>query len=152
MRKALCGFQDHPDGQGKTLLVQYGPTLQVQIGFDPDFRAGTDKKVTLPESLYPALVDSGATESCVDSALAKALNLPIVDEEDRSGAHGSHKLNIHLAQIYISELDFTIFGQFAGVHLIAGGQPHYALIGRTFLQNFTMVYEGNTGTVIISKE
>jgi len=36
------------------------------------------------------------------------------------------------------------------VDLIAGGQAHYALIGRTFLQSFTMVYEGRTGTVTLS--
>ena len=138
--------------KAKTSWYFNGPTLRVQIGFDSDFNASTNTKVSLPETLHPALVDSGATESCIDSALAKVLDLPIVDEEYRSGAHGKHKLNIHLAQIYIPELDWTIFGKFAGVHLIAGGQPHYALIGRTFLQDFTMVYEGNTGVVTIRKE
>jgi hypothetical protein len=39
---------------------------------------------------------------------------------------------------------------FAGVHLVTGGQIHWALIGRTFLQHYTMVYEGRTGTVTIS--
>jgi hypothetical protein len=29
---------------------------------------------------------------------------------------------------------------------------HRALIGRTFLQQFTMVYEGRTGTVTIHNE
>ena len=47
-------------------------------------------------------------------------------------------------------LNFTIYGMFAGVHLVAGGQIHRALIGRTFLQHYTMVYEGRTGTVTIS--
>jgi hypothetical protein len=36
--------------------------------------------------------------------------------------------------------------------LLAGGQNHAALIGRTFLRHFTMTYEGRTGTVIISND
>jgi len=43
----------------------------------------------------------------------------------------------------------TIHGAFAGVDLKAGGQVHNALIGRTFLQHFTMIYEGRMGTVTI---
>ena len=62
----------------------------------------------------------------------------------------TRNLYLHLAQIYVPALGWTVFGQFAGVHLIAGGQLHYALIGRTFLRNFTMVYEGKTGSVTLS--
>jgi hypothetical protein len=29
---------------------------------------------------------------------------------------------------------------------------HYALIGRTFLQHFTMIYEGRMGTVMLSSD
>lgn len=38
------------------------------------------------------------------------------------------------------------------IDLAAGGQAHLALIGRTFLRNFTMVYEGRTGTVTIHND
>ncbi len=63
---------------------------------------------------------------------------------------GRLKVNMHLGQIFIPRLQFTIFGQFAGVNLIAGGQGHHALIGRTFLKNFTMFYDGRTGEVVIT--
>ena len=78
------------------------------------------------------------------------LNLPIVDRGDIAGAHGAGAVDFHLAQIYVPSLRWTVFSQFAGVHLIAGGQPHYALIGRDFLQNFTMTYKGLTGVVTLS--
>jgi predicted aspartyl protease len=97
-----------------------------------------------------ALVDTGAGESCIDSALAAQLNLPIVDRRLISGAGGTHEVNMHLAQVAVPSLGVTIYGAFAGVHLAAGGQTHFALIGRTFLQNFTMLYEGKTGTVVLS--
>ena len=54
---------------------------------------------------------------------------------------------MHLAQIHAPELNFTVYGAFAGVLLRAGGQPHAALLGRTFLRRFTMTYEGETGAV-----
>lgn len=104
----------------------------------------------MPIDLLPALVDTGASESCIDSALAAKLNLPIVNRRDIAGAHGSGAVDFHLAQIYVPSLHWTIFSQFVGVHLIAGGQIHSALIGRNFLQNFTMIYEGPTGVVTLS--
>jgi gag-polyprotein putative aspartyl protease len=133
------------------MLVAIGPTLFVQIGFDPTFDPlgvppGTPN---LPTNLLQALVDSGATESCIDSTIATALNLPIIDRRSVSGVHGAGEVNMHLAHIHIPALSFTLYGAFAGVALQAGGQQHHALIGRTFLRNFTMVYEGRTGTVTI---
>ena len=43
-------------------------------------------------------------------------------------------------------------GAFCGVDLKAGGQIHSALIGRTFLRHFKMIYEGKTGTVTITSD
>jgi hypothetical protein len=54
-----------------------------------------------------------------------------------------------MAQVYFPSLNKTMYGAFAGVNLAAGGQPHSALIGRTFLQYFTLTYYGMTGTVTI---
>ena len=133
------------------MLVSIGPTLRVQIGFDSTYRRGQGTRPNLANVEYPALVDTGATTSCIDSTLAGSLNLPIVDRMPVSGAHGSQEVNMHLAQIYIPSLEWSITGIFAGVHLHSGGQPHFALIGRTFLSHFTMVYDGLTGSVIISR-
>jgi len=99
-----------------------------------------------------ALVDTGATESCIDGGLAMRLNLPIVDRRPLGGAHGVNEVNVHLGHIHIPALAFTIYGPFCAVDLVAGGQAHHALIGRTFLQAFTMIYEGRTGTVTIHND
>lgn len=148
-----CGFDDQTGGQsGRDALTLYGPTLWVQIGFDSAFRPIAGTKPNLPPDQHPALVDTGATESCIDSHLALVLNLPIVDRQNVAGVHGADTVNIHLAQIYVPTLNFTVYGRFAGVHLRAGGQPHFALIGRTFLEDFTMRYEGKTGMVTLSSE
>ncbi|MCY3774341.1 MAG: retropepsin-like aspartic protease [Gemmatimonadetes bacterium] len=151
MASVRAGFSNTKDELAPDLLVQFGPTLMVQIGFDPDFQPG-GLHPNLPSVPSPALIDTGATESCIDSTLALNLNLPVVDRQTVSGAHGSHALNYHLAQIYVPDLQYTVYGLFAGVHLTVGGQPHNAIMGRTFLQGFTMTYEGTTGSVTISRD
>jgi predicted aspartyl protease len=152
MRSAKCGFYNVPGGlPAVDLLVQWGPTLYIDIGFDPNYRysPGGPIPISAIQGLR-ALVDTGATESCVDSTLAGMLNLPIVDKRVTAGAHGAKEVSMHLAQIHIPSLQFTIYGAFAAVDLHAGGQVHSALLGRTFLQRFKMVYGGNTGSVEIS--
>ncbi len=152
MVQTKCGFDNGPAHSGSDLLVMLGPTLLVDIGFDPAY---SPRKKVVPVSGITgvqALVDTGATESCIDDLLAAKLKLPVVNRREISGVHGKREVNVYLAQVHVPSLAFTIYGAFAGVDLKAGGQVHEALIGRTFLSSFTMVYEGRTGTVTISSE
>lgn len=153
MARARCGFEGvSGDTSPRDILIVYGPTLVVSIGFDPNFQPKSQKPPAPGISNVGALVDTGATESCIDALLASQLNLPIVDRRTLGGVHGSQLTNMHLAQIYIPGLKFTIYGAFAAVALTAARVPHKALIGRTFLQHFTMVYEGLRGNVTLSSE
>lgn len=152
MVKAKVGFDDGDGGTGGDWLVRFGPTVYVQVGFDPAYRPGMPGAPALPGIRLPALVDTGAFDCCIDSALAAKLELPVVDEGVIAGIQGASKVDVYLAQIYVPDLDGTIHGRFHGVSLIEGGQPHAALIGRTFLRHFTMVYEGQTGNVTISND
>lgn len=152
MPTTRAGFDDSPHLAGRDALLLYGPTLNVQVGFDPGFSRGDGTRPNVPVTPLPALVDTGATTSCIDSTLAMNLGLPIADRRPVSGVHGSSEVNLHIAQMHVPSLGITVVGMFAGVHLTAGGQPHFALIGRTFLRDFTMVYQGRTGTVTISND
>lgn len=149
MPQTKCGFDNSPGASGSELLVAWGPTLIVSVGFDPNFKGPPGVPVSGITDIR-ALVDTGATECCIDSLLASQLGLPTVDRRSISGVHGSHVANVHLAQVHVPTLNFTVYGAFAAVDLVAGGQPHQVLMGRTFLRDFTMTYEGRTGTVIIS--
>lgn len=152
MPETNCGFLDNQNGaSGASLLSTYGPTLRVDIGFDSEWKPAVPN--IAPKSILQnleALVDTGAAECCIDSFLASQLNLPIVDRRIIAGAGGKHEVNVYLAQVHVPALKHTIYGAFAGVDLQAGGQVHKALIGRTFLQHFTMQYFGKTGSVILS--
>ena len=141
-----CGFPNIEQ------LIQYGPTVRVRVGFDPNFRPVSGNLPDLPQEQIAALVDTGATLSCIDTSLIGSLDLPVVGEEDFSGIAGSSKHSMHLAQIRIADLAITLYGRFAAVDLFAGGMPHSVLLGRTFLQYFRMSYEGRTGNVIIENE
>ena len=112
-----CGFPDTPSASGDLLLVRYGPTLTVRVGFDPTFNPGSKVTPQLPDRAVNALVDTGAMTSCIDTNLVKALNLPFVDRRDFGGIDGASERPIHLAQIEVPDLAFTIYGRFAAVNL-----------------------------------
>ena len=144
-----CGFKDAGGVSGSVLLALFGPTMPVDIGFDPKFVTGKIPQASAKQ--IPALIDSGALQSCIDSDLADSLNLPIVDRQWISGAGGKHEVNMYLAQLHVPNFVFTQYGQFAGVSLTAGGQQHKVLLGRTFLRTFIMIYDGIRGQVTLAK-
>ena len=153
MAETKCGFDSTNGVSGSVLLTTYGPTLFVNIGFDSNWNINTAITTPVPGiTNVHALVDTGATECCIDDLLAVQLNLPVIDRIPVSGSAGQHEANMYFAQIHIPSLNFTMYGSFAGLHLTAGGQPHKALIGRTFLSAFTMIYDGKTGNVTIKSE
>ena len=152
MPTADVGFPDSEGLAGRATLVSYGPTLFVQIGFDAQYTPAGHRQLDLPSQQLPALVDTGAFASCIDSSLALALNLPIVNRQEVAGVHGSQEVDVHFCQIYVPDLNYTLYGESYAVRIRCGSQPHLAPIGRDFLQHFTMLYEGRTGRVTISND
>jgi len=141
------GYPDNPD-----LLAEIGPALEVNIGCDTDY---IDHQQGVPRPQVTgvlALVDTGASECFIDASMATVLDLPIVDRQTISAAHGLTEVNVHLAQIYVPSLNQVVEGSFAGVQLQPGMRSFVALIGRSFLREFTMTYEGRTGRVTLSAD
>jgi predicted aspartyl protease len=133
-------------------LALNGPTMVVQVGFDPAFDAkipGAQPK--LPVDQYQALIDTGASHSSIDANLAKKLNLPVVDRKPVSGVHGSQMVDICAAQIWLPVVNFTIHGQFALVFLRDSGQAHDVLLGRAMLRSFMFYFDGTTGYAKLSR-
>jgi predicted aspartyl protease len=95
----------------------------------------------------PALIDTGATMSCIDDQLAQQLGLPLINQVQSPGVHGSAPLNVYLAYLLIPSLSVAQTGEFIGANMAAGGQFHRALLGRTLLQNMLLVYDGRSGSV-----
>src|SRR5258708_27148621 len=112
MAEAKCGLGD--DGQIKAhlLLIVLGPTIFVDIGFDPAFPPKVGPPGVPKSGIQGvwALVDTGATESCIDDQLAVQLALPLVDRRPIAGVGGKMQANIYLAQIHVPSLPWTIYG------------------------------------------
>jgi predicted aspartyl protease len=132
----------------KQLLAQFGPTIHVIVGhYAPP--GATTAAPAQTEGIM-ALVDTGACESCIDNALAIRLGLPVIDTMQISGSNGIATHDVYLAQLNNVGLEFSQYGRFAGVHLTTGGQVHGVLLGRTFLDNVIMIYDGVRGQVTLS--
>jgi predicted aspartyl protease len=128
----------------------------VDIGFDPTIlaqvAAGHPVQPLPPSGVVhvnrvSALIDTGATQNCIDEALAQQLQLPLVNQQNTAGVGGIHVLNVYLAYISLPLLDYLQAGLFVGAQLTAGGMTQQALIGRTLLADTLMVYDGRTGSV-----
>jgi hypothetical protein len=149
MRTTACGFTNLGSITGSQRLAFYGPTLMVDIGFDPSYHASSKSPPNPSAKDVGALVDTGATSSCIDATLAMQLQLPIVNQVKVSGVHGAKMMNVHMAQVYVPSLPHLIWGAFIGADLTGGGQPHRAIIGRDFLRHFKMTYDGSSGLVTL---
>ena len=136
MPVAEAGFVDDDGRPLHGRLLEFGPTIQVTVGLM------TEGEETPPPRFAHALVDTGASDSCIDTQLAQELDLPIVDVEMISGVGGPQEHFVYAARVDIPSLEFLQFGRFAGVNLAAGGMEHRVLLGRTFLQNTVMIYDG----------
>src|SRR5271166_5648630 len=142
MKTVECGFSG-PSAANR--LTGDGPNILVDIGFDPAWRPG---KIPTPKDRdIVVLIDTGAQECFIDCDLANHLQLPIVDRREVAGSMGKHEVDGYLAQLHISALDLTHYGQFAGAYLNRGGLQYSVLMGRTFLESFMLMYDGRSGRV-----
>lgn len=141
-----AGFINDDGKSDPNALVKFGPTIRVFVGH---LKAASSSNSVTDEFVH-ALIDTGATESCIDISLAQKLELPAVDRITISGVGGAKIHDVYMAQIHIPQLNFTQYGKFAGVQLAGGGQQHHALLGRTFLQGTIMIYDGIRGQVTVT--
>ena len=137
-----AGFVAKDGSPDNDQLVIYGPTILVVVSHFNNQDA--------PSLKAKALIDSGACESCIDNRIANELQLPVVDVMNIAGVGGVKEHPVYLAHIYIPTLERYQYGKFAGADLIASGQPHGVLMGRTFLQGVIMIYDGIRSQVTVA--
>ena len=87
-----------------------------------------------------ALVDTGASRSCIDVSAARELGLPVINQEQVIGVGGAAVVDIYLATLAIRDLKLHQFGRFAGARLIEASLPYAAMVGRAFLAGLTLRY------------
>ena len=140
-----AGFRTDDGRPDNSKLIVFGPTLLVTVR-----HLAVDGKPSEPNEAVHALIDTGASESCIDVDLAKKLDLPVIDTQMISGVSGAVKHPVFLARIDIPQLSGYQYGRFAGAKLVDGGQQHSVLLGRTFLQRTIMIYDGMRAQVTLA--
>ncbi len=144
-----AGFDGGGGKTGSALLVESGPTLVVNIGFDKDYTPGGPPPIASHVHEL-AIIDTGATECGVDEALAQAAHLPLIDRVTVGAATGPAILNVYLAQVYLNGLGLAFVGRFGGMQLVATGAKQTVLLGRDVLRHLEMRYNGRSGAVSLS--
>jgi hypothetical protein len=139
---ANCGYGDAP--AGRKLLEYHGPTIEVAIGLDPTWTDDQPRQPKADRTNLTALIDTGALESCIDSALATALGLPIVNRRTLEGV-ASIEVDVYRAQVHVGQLRYTIHGAFAAIPDMQRRLRVPVILGRTFLRVCKLTYEGKTG-------
>jgi predicted aspartyl protease len=95
-----------------------------------------------------ALIDTGASNTCIDEQAAKDLGLPVIDVANmQSASHEKHPCNIYPVQI-ITPIVTLNAPRAMGAALASQGL--LVLIGRDVLQNCTLFYNGPTGQFTLS--
>ncbi len=122
-------------------LISLGPVLEVVI-FPPQpvFAQLKKENKPVPNKQVLALIDTGASGSCIDDSIAKILGLIARDIVEVGTPAGRVKQPVYDLGIGMP-LANNIFPVLAcGANMI--GQPYQALIGRDILHHCTLIYNG----------
>ena len=98
------------------------------------------KKQAVPTKKIIGLIDTGATSTAIDSALAKELHLVARDQQVVFTPNGESKQNLYDILVSFDNMNIQIATQAFGAEL--SKQPYSALIGRDILRSCTLIYNG----------
>ena len=148
----LTGAIETPDGKrvtlsGQAALLQRGPVVQVSISVG---QAIAQQVLQQGGELPPpvaglALIDTGATTTCIDEEAAQVLKLPAIDVVTvASASHASSERNVYPISIEVVGLPIVVNApRSIGAELKAQGL--LLLIGRDVVQSCVLVYNGPAG-------
>lgn len=147
------------DPSGKVFTLQpsvamqmRGPCVQVVISLGTAMTQALQQKgdpIPTPVSGL-ALLDTGATGTCIDAKTAEAMKLPVIDVGKMTSAtHEDTDQNIHPIKIEIIGSPIAVDVERAmTANLTKLG--FIAIIGRDFMQHGTIFYNGVAGTITLS--
>jgi hypothetical protein len=133
-------------------LQKVGPSVQVILApLEAHLKSLADKGETPPPPISGrALIDTGASVTCVDSAAAQRAGLAMVGTGTMTSAtHANEAVPIFAGRLIIEASSITVNANHAfGSNLEPQGL--IALIGRDFLAKCVFVYNGLDGSFSLS--
>ncbi|MGH9746274.1 MAG: aspartyl protease family protein [Candidatus Acidiferrales bacterium] len=143
-----------PDGKAVQVppavaLQMRGPVLQVTVTIEQSAgKALLSQGKTAPTKTGFALIDTGASNTCIDEQAAQELGLPVIDVGTmQSASHERHPCNIYPVQI-IAPMVTMNSQRTMGANLASQGL--LVLIGRDVLQSCNLFYNGPAGQFTLS--
>jgi predicted aspartyl protease len=145
------------DGQkvkvpAKLALMQRGPVIPVVISPDQTFAAAlqaASKPIPQPVTGF-ALVDTGATTTCIDATVAQKMGLaPSGTAKLSSVSHEGTQCLTYPVQLFFPAWNVGLQAARAMGVTIAN-QGIIALVGRDLLQNCVLVYNGADGSFTLA--
>lgn len=144
-------YKSNPVGKvpANKVLIRHGPSLPVIVGKPTAPPSQTEAAEINPDDKnISALVDTGATDSCVDNKLAQDLSLQAIDRCFVGGVAGKQEHLVYLGKLVVPDVGIYTVGRLIGVDL-GSGQP--VILGRDFLSNTIMIYDGLAGDVTFAR-
>lgn len=125
-------------------LVMRGPVLQVTITIEQHAaKALLTQGKTVQSKTGIALIDTGASNTCVDDKAAQELGLPVIDVGSmQSASHEKHPCNIYPVQIVTPVVTLNS-PRTMGANLASQGL--LVLVGRDVLASCNLFYNGPSG-------
>jgi len=153
----LAGQTKTPDGKliqvpPAIALQQRGPIVQVAVTLAEAMVAALAQqgKPTPPSVNGLALLDTGASSTCIDDEEAQKMALPVIGVGSMSSAsHAKTSSNIYPVQIEVT--GFPI--RFQSPRTMGAALKEHGLlmlIGRDLLMHCVLIYNGATGQITLS--
>lgn len=132
-------------------LVHDGPLIEVSIGVTGSVaEQWRNSGIGVPEPISGrALIDTGASITCVDEEVANTLGVPVREVVTMVSATEEIEKNVYPIQMDVAGSELTIDApQAAGANLQEQGLV--ALVGRDVLSHTTLHYNGPAGEYTLS--
>lgn len=132
-------------------LAQRGPVVSVSLRpLEEQCRAMAERGEAITAAVDGlALIDTGATHTCVDEAAAGRAGLNPIDHATISSAtHSAHRVNVFAGEIEVAGLGRNRLPRAMGATLESQGL--LAIIGRDALGSAVFIYNGPSGSFSIA--
>lgn len=135
-----------------TARQQFGPVIQITLApLEIETKATVDLGKTLQQPVVGrALIDTGASTTCVDEAAARQAGCAVVG----TGPITSATHDNHIVPIFAAKIDIAGIGQYIEALRAYGSnlasQQLIALIGRDVLSSCVFIYNGSDGSFSLS--
>ncbi len=133
-------------------LQVFGPRMLVEVSIpDALAQALSAQQQTIPTpNVGHGLIDTGASNTCIDEAVAQALGLQVINKIQVNTPAGQVSKDVYGVKLSFPGTALPPIPFFAAGGAELANQGLVALIGRDFLMNKVLHYDGTLSTVSLS--